>query len=205
MSQLLEEEEKVEEKKRTTSEEALETIELKLDEENELVFKVHVEGTHDAVISHRLMLLTEDISYVFSSSEEDPNGEVTVVVPALEKKLGEGSYKAQLEVIVDERYFVPFKFNALFKRPVKCVVESVSVRDQDGDDNSRGPTKKKKSEPIVESVVLKKRDKKREAELVVVDKKKVKNGASAQDEKKSAPKNADALEKLKAELRELIV
>lgn len=103
----------------------MDTINLHLDNDNELLFKVIVEGSREAKTVCRLMLEKDDFSYVFSGGMS-PDGEVKIVIPTLKKNLAEGDYNAQLEVLVDDRIFVPLTFNARFKESVKVTAESVS-------------------------------------------------------------------------------
>ena len=103
----------------------MDIIDLVLDADNELMFKVTVEGTRDADTRCRLMLERDDFSYVFNGSV-DSEGQVKVVIPTLKKKISEGTYGAHLEVLVDDRIFVPLSFNAKFSQSLKVTAESVS-------------------------------------------------------------------------------
>ncbi|MDB4337531.1 hypothetical protein OAA09_00775 [bacterium] len=103
----------------------MDVIDLHLDNDNELLFKVVVEGSRPADSECRLMLERSDFAYSFSGKVSD-DGEVSVRIPSLKKSLSEGSYKARLEVLVDDRIFVPLEFNANFKQSLKVTAESVS-------------------------------------------------------------------------------
>jgi len=103
----------------------MDNIDLVLDSDNELLFKVTVEGTRDADTKCRLMLEREDFSYVFNGSV-DAEGTVRVLIPTLKKRISEGTYAAHLEVLVDDRIFVPLSFNAKFTQALKVTAESVS-------------------------------------------------------------------------------
>jgi hypothetical protein len=103
----------------------MDNIDLVLDSDNELLFKVTVEGTRDADTKCRLMIEREDFSYVFNGSV-DAEGTVRVLIPTLKKRISEGTYSAQLEVLVDDRIFVPLTFNAKFAQSLKVTAESVS-------------------------------------------------------------------------------
>jgi|LWDU01.1.fsa_nt_gi hypothetical protein len=103
----------------------MDNIDLVLDSDNELLFKVTVEGTRDADTKCRLMIEREDFSYVFNGSV-DTEGTVRVLIPALKKRISEGTYAAHLEVLVDDRIFVPLTFNAKFAQSLKVTAESVS-------------------------------------------------------------------------------
>ena len=71
------------------------------------------------------MLERGDFSYAFSGKVSD-EGEVSVVIPSLKKSLSEGTYKARLEVLVDDRIFMPLEFDANFKQSLKVTAEAVT-------------------------------------------------------------------------------
>ena len=103
----------------------MDTIDLHLDNDNELMFKVVVEGSRPADSVCRLMLEGGDFSYAFSGNVSE-EGEVSVVIPTLKKSLTEGTYKAKLEVLVDDRIFMPLEFNANFKQSLKVTAEAIT-------------------------------------------------------------------------------
>ena len=103
----------------------METIKLHLDQDNELRFKVTVEGSEKGSPKYRLMLETDRMSLSFPGTATK-DGEVSVIVPSLKKTLSEGNYNAQLEVTVDDRLFVPLKLVTYLKESVKVTAESVS-------------------------------------------------------------------------------
>ena len=103
----------------------MDTIDLHLDNDNELLFKVVVEGTNQGTARCRLMLEKNDFSYVFNG-DVSTDGEVSVSIPTMKSNLAEGNYQAHLEVLVDDRIFVPLTFNANFKQSVKVTAEAVT-------------------------------------------------------------------------------
>ena len=103
----------------------MDTIDLHLDNDNELLFKVVVEGTNQGTARCRLMLEKNDFSYVFNG-DVSTDGEVSVSIPTMKSNLTEGNYQAHLEVLVDDRIFVPLTFNANFKQSVKVTAEAVT-------------------------------------------------------------------------------
>ena len=112
------------------------SIDLMLDEENELTFQLSVEGTRPAEASARLILNNDNLSLVFEA-EEFSNGEVSVVLPPLQHVLKEGRYDMDLEVIVDDRYFKPLTLEGNFE---KGLVVKASTKTK---------TRKKRSQPSV--------------------------------------------------------
>ena len=105
----------------------MDALNLKLDHDNELLFKVMIEGTREADTQCRLMVERDEYSYAFPGEIQE-SGEVVVIIPALEKAMKEGTYDAKLEVIVDDRVFEPLKFHAEFTKSVKVTAESVTRR-----------------------------------------------------------------------------
>ena len=102
----------------------MQQIDLDLDKENELIFKISIEGTKPASSRSRFLLESPDYTLVFPA-ESFVNGQVSVIIPTLEKVLKEGLYSGTLEVIVDDRVFEPIKLNTEFKKSLKVVAEAV--------------------------------------------------------------------------------
>ena len=102
------------------------TIELMIDEENELTFQVQIEGTRPGKAKCRLMLESKDMSFAFEG--QSTGDEVSVTLPPLDHILKEGTYDMTLEVVVDERFFEPLKLQGSFEKRLKVTAESVTVR-----------------------------------------------------------------------------
>jgi len=102
------------------------TIELMIDEENELTFQVQIEGTRPGKAKCRLMLESKNMSFAFEG--QSTGDEVSVTLPPLDHILKEGTYDMTLEVVVDERYFEPLKMQGAFEKRLKVTAESVTVR-----------------------------------------------------------------------------
>lgn len=102
----------------------MEKIDLDLDNENEMTFNVVIEGTRPGEPLCRLMIENEDMSF---SMQGDflPNNEVAIVVPPLKGILKEGSYDSYLEVLVDDRVFIPLEMKINFEESVKVMAETV--------------------------------------------------------------------------------
>lgn len=96
----------------------MDTIELKLDEDNELAFSVVIEGTRGEPAKVRFIIEDSDMSLAFPG-KADSYGEVKVDVPSLKKMMKEGTYRGKLEVIAEERFFEPLKFNVDLKQGLK--------------------------------------------------------------------------------------
>lgn len=102
----------------------MEKIDLDLDNENEMTFNVVIEGTRPGEPLCRLMIENEDMSF---SMQGDflPNNEVSIVVPPLKGILKEGNYDSYLEVLVDDRVFIPLEMEINFEQSVKVMAETV--------------------------------------------------------------------------------
>jgi len=100
---------------------------LFLDDENEVRFSLEIEGAAPTDV-HASMILEgkKGYSLSFPGTPVD-GGEVEVVVPPLKSILSEGTYKARLEVVVDDRLFVPLELTTTLKNSVK-VEAAVKVR-----------------------------------------------------------------------------
>ena len=102
----------------------MQLVDLELDADNELNFMVRVEGSRPGESSCRLMIEGPEMSYTFPGTV-DAQGEVTVVIPSMDKVLKEGTYKSDLEVIVDDRIFKPLSLSVNFEKTVKVTAEAV--------------------------------------------------------------------------------
>jgi len=102
----------------------MEKIDLDLDNENEMTFNVVIEGTRPGEPLCRLMIENEDMSF---SMQGDflPDNEVSIVVPPLKGILKEGNYDSYLEVLVDDRVFIPLELQINFEQSVKVMAETV--------------------------------------------------------------------------------
>lgn len=101
-------------------------INLMIDEENELTFQVNIQGTRPGQSKCRLMLESQNMSLSFDGQT---NGqEVSVNLPPLDHVLKEGLYNMTLEVIVEDRYFEPLKFQGEFEKRLRVTAESVKIQ-----------------------------------------------------------------------------
>lgn len=108
--------------------EFLETIELKLDEENEFTFNVAVSGgsPHDSQVRF-ICESGDNLSYMFVGEHVDGN-EFRVRMPSMKGLMTENyNYLGRLEVILEGRIFSPLHVNVHFQESMKVVAESVAV------------------------------------------------------------------------------
>jgi len=99
-------------------------IDLILDDDNELRFKVNIEGSRPGTSVCRLMLENDDVQYGFKGLQT-PEGEIAIVIPPLKNILKEGVYDTHLEVVVDDRIFIPLEMKVNFEKSVAVTAESV--------------------------------------------------------------------------------
>lgn len=100
-------------------------IALYLDQDNELRFNVAIEGSKPGSPKYRLVFEGRNFNYTFSGKQTAP-GEVAFVIPTMKNLMKEGNYHAELEVMIDDRYFTPLTFDATFEESVKVTAEAVS-------------------------------------------------------------------------------
>jgi hypothetical protein len=103
----------------------VETLDLDIEESNELLFKVGIEGHVTGPAKVRLVCEGDDVSYIFPGRPSDDGVVQFVMHRAAGMK--EGSYPSHLEVMIENRYFVPVTFNINLKKAVKVVAEAVSL------------------------------------------------------------------------------
>ena len=104
-----------------------ETIELDLEESNDLTFKIKMEGTAMAPAKVRLVCENEDFAYMFNGYGTGEDEVVQFTLPRMDKKINEGTYNARVEVLVDNRYFAPLQFQINFKKTLSVVAEAIQV------------------------------------------------------------------------------
>jgi len=105
----------------------LETIDLDIDESNELKFKIKLEGNVSSPAKVRLVCEDEDFAYVFKGYGTNEMDVVQFTLPNMQNKLKEGLYNAKVEVLVENRYFAPLQFQINFKKSVSVVAEVVKM------------------------------------------------------------------------------
>lgn len=104
----------------------MEIIDLDPEETNELMFRVQIEGIDPSPAKIRLVCEGSDAGYVFKS-KPGPEGLVRFEIPAMKDRIKEGSHSARVEVMIENKYFVPIEFELNFKKKVSVVAESVVV------------------------------------------------------------------------------
>lgn len=104
-----------------------ESVDLDMEESNELAFKIKVEGAASTPAKVRLVCENGDMSYMFNGHSTGEDGIVQFVIPKMSDKLTEGEYLAKVEVLIENRYFSPVQFNINFKKAMKVMAEAVKI------------------------------------------------------------------------------
>jgi len=108
-------------------EQSLETIDLDIEESNELSFKIKVEGAPQSPAKVRLVCEAPEVTYMFNGCGTNEDGVVQFTLPPMIGKISEGSYQSKVEVLIDNKYFSPVTFNINFKKAMTVVVESMQI------------------------------------------------------------------------------
>lgn len=106
----------------------MEDLTLDIDESTDIAFKIKMEGAVSAPAKARLVCEGTDFSYMFNGYATEESEVVQFTLPQMAGKLKEGTYEARVEVLVENRYFVPVKFQVNFKKSLSVVAESVVVK-----------------------------------------------------------------------------
>ena len=127
----------------------METIELDLEDISELAFRLHVEGVSAGAVTARLYCESNDgHMHAFPGQFLGEPETVTFRLSRMENLVSEGVYPGWVEVIIDNKQFVPVKFNLKFKKPVSVQAETVHreiARKEEAVVTMRAPTVVKKS------------------------------------------------------------
>lgn len=105
----------------------LEVVDLDVEEPSELLFRVKVEGADQAPTKVRLVCEGPDLGLMFDGRSAGQDGLIQFNIPVLKDRIKEGTYTSRVEVLIDNRYFAPVRFQVNFKKKVKVVAEAVNV------------------------------------------------------------------------------
>ena len=138
-------------------------LSLNLNEENELAFKISIEGSSTDIGATKpkfrlLVSESENGHGMVYPAEQNEDGSVVVRLPSTETFLEETNYRGKLEVILGNHYFVPTEVDIEFIRPLK--VEAVVITNK-GNSLREEKAKQEASEPSVSVSTVEVRNKKK--------------------------------------------
>lgn len=138
-------------------------LSLNLNEENELAFKISIEGSSSDIGATKpkfrlLVSESENGHGMVYPAEQGEDGSVIVRLPSTETFLEETNYRGKLEVILGNHYFVPTEVDIEFIRPLK--VEAVVITNNKGGTLREEKAKHEASEPSVSVSTVEVRNKK---------------------------------------------
>ena len=96
-------------------------MKLSLDRENILEFNVDIQGYANTSTTKapkvRMILEQKNMGFCMVATKEDKT--YSVVIPEMKNIMESGVYDARMEVIIDNKYFVPWESQIEFDREVK--------------------------------------------------------------------------------------
>lgn len=99
------------------------TVNLFIDESNELSFDLTIEGTEMGAPVVRTIIEGEKFEMMFPTNKKDESWSVTI--PPLNEVMGIGTRNLRLEVVINNKIFTPLTLVTEFKK--SCVVEAKVV------------------------------------------------------------------------------
>lgn len=107
-------------------------LEINLDKEN--IYEWNIDVKNDSDVNDepnvRFVIEASNLSFIVNAENNGKNI-YSVSIPPLVKQLGEGDVKCRLEVIVADRYFVPWEAEAKTMRTIKVEAKKV-VKKKEG-------------------------------------------------------------------------
>ncbi len=108
------------------------SFDIYLDDDNEIRFGVNVEGSEKHDVKCRLTMEASNAMSLFFPGNRLSDGEVQVIVPSLKNVLKEGVYPVKLEVLIDDRIFVPLEMSMNIRPSVRVTAEARVMPTQRG-------------------------------------------------------------------------
>ena len=151
----------------------MEDMKLSLDRENILEFNVDIQGYANTSTSKepqvRLFLEQKNIGFCMAAKKD--NKTYSVVIPEMKDIMESGICDARMEVIIDNKYFVPWESKIEFDREVKVEAAPVVKKELQPDVSVKvRPIIKEESKPakpIVKEEIVPKTKKRVGVKLIV--------------------------------------
>ena len=100
----------------------METIELEINETNELSYEVMIEGVDNEKIDVKFVIETEQMEIGFNGEYKD--GKMSVEIPSLSGVIEPKTYRGKMVFLIGEnKYFEPLKVNVKFVQPISIDVQ----------------------------------------------------------------------------------
>jgi len=99
---------------------------LRLDEESELEFSMEVFGTTEP--SSDIRFVIENDKFDISLKAKEKNGDIIVKIPKLKGIVTEGEHNCRVEVVIDDKMFIPLEDSIEFEPLGEVAVEEVTIR-----------------------------------------------------------------------------
>jgi hypothetical protein len=111
---------------------------VSMDERNDLFFKIDIEGTLVVPSAVNLVCECEGAAFSFRGRISDERNVFRFEVPAIKSStiVPDKLYNSRIEVILDDRYFVPINFDMKFRKPVTIMAEAMVTKKTSIDDRS---------------------------------------------------------------------
>jgi hypothetical protein len=104
-------------------------IDFRLDEYNDVTFVVDIKSSEKTKSSPIIRFVCESGNIIYSfNGQYTGDREVEFEIPPLKGKIDEGLASGHLEVILEDKYFVPTKFGINFIAPTEVVAEMVTPK-----------------------------------------------------------------------------
>ena len=152
----------------------MEDMKLSLDRENILEFNVDIQGYANTSTSKepqvRLFLEQKNIGFCMPAKKD--NKTYSVIIPEMKNIIESGPCDARMDVIIDNKYFVPWESKIEFDREVKVEAAPVIKREQQPNVSVQvKPVIKEEAKPIVKEEEVAPKPKKRAGVKLIVDNK----------------------------------
>jgi len=165
----------------------MEDMKLSLDRENILEFNVDIQGYANTSTSKepqvRLFLEQKNIGFCMAAKKD--NKTYSVVIPEMKDIMESGICDARMEVIIDNKYFVPWESKIEFDREVKVEAAPVIKKEPQSDVSVQvKPIIKEQPEPakpVVKEEIAPKTKKRAGVKLIVDNKPKRKIRKESED------------------------
>ena len=167
----------------------MDNIKLSLDRENVLEFNVEIQGYANTSMTKapqvRLFLEQKNIGFCMAAKKD--NKTYSVVIPEMKDIMEAGICDARMEVIIDNKYFVPWESKIEFDREVKVEAAPVIKKEPQPDVSVqvrpiiKEEPKAEPAKPVVKEEIVPKTKKRAGVKLIVDNKPKRKIRKESED------------------------